>query len=129
EKMENEWAKKKQFEDRIREAAEKGMEDMRRAQDEAKKETEKAKANAERTVLEMVERARKAEIKFKDAIGREFNFPLQLCQTWLSMEDLIKQAFLHVDRIGPHVQEGEYDLIGPNGEIILPCVWEKAIQP
>lgn len=45
------------------------------------------------------------------------------------MEDLIKQAFLHVDVIGPHVQEGHYDLIGPNGEIILPSVWEKVIEP
>lgn len=45
------------------------------------------------------------------------------------MEELIKQAFLHVDVIGPHVQEGHYDLIGPNGEIILPSIWEKIVQP
>lgn len=45
------------------------------------------------------------------------------------MEELIKQAFLHVDVIGPHVQEGHYDLIGPNGEIILPQVWEKVVEP
>ncbi len=45
------------------------------------------------------------------------------------MEELIKQAFLHVDVIGPHVQEGHYDLIGPDGEIILPTVWEKVIEP
>lgn len=45
------------------------------------------------------------------------------------MEELIKQAFLHVDVIGPHVQEGHYDLIGPNGEIILPQVWETMIEP
>lgn len=45
------------------------------------------------------------------------------------MEELIKQAFLHVDVIGPHVQEGHYDLIGPNGEIILPSVWERVVEP
>lgn len=45
------------------------------------------------------------------------------------MEDLIKQAFLHVDVIGPHVQEGHYDLMGPDGEIILPMIWDKTIQP
>lgn len=45
------------------------------------------------------------------------------------MEELIKQAFLHVDIIGPHVHEGHYDLIGPDGEIILPQVWETMIQP
>lgn len=45
------------------------------------------------------------------------------------MEDLIKQAFLQVDVLGPHVQEGHYDLIGPSGEIILPSVWDSVIQP
>lgn len=45
------------------------------------------------------------------------------------MEELIKQAFLHVDIIGPHVLEGHYDLLGPNGEIILPQVWETVIEP
>jgi len=45
------------------------------------------------------------------------------------MEDLIKQAFLHVDVIGPHVQAGHYDLVGPNGEIILPQIWDKVIEP
>lgn len=45
------------------------------------------------------------------------------------MEKLIKQAFLHVDTIGPHVQKGHYDLIGPDETIILPQVWETTIQP
>jgi hypothetical protein len=45
------------------------------------------------------------------------------------MEELIKQAFLHIEVIGPRVQDGHYDLIGPNGEIILPSVWEKVIEP
>ncbi|KAL8798044.1 MAG: hypothetical protein Q9200_007830, partial [Gallowayella weberi] len=38
-------------------------------------------------------------------------------------------AFLHVEVIGPHVAEGHYDLVGPNGEIILPQVWETVIEP
>lgn len=45
------------------------------------------------------------------------------------MEELIKQAFLHVDLIGPHVAQGHYDLVGPNGEIILPQVWETMVEP
>lgn len=44
------------------------------------------------------------------------------------MEDFIRQAFIHVDVIGPHVQKGHYDLIGPNGEIILPQVWETVVE-
>ena len=45
------------------------------------------------------------------------------------MEELIKQAFLHVDVIGPHVYEGHYDLVGPDGQIVLPQVWQSLVQP
>lgn len=45
------------------------------------------------------------------------------------MEELIKQAFQQVDVLGPHVQQGRYDLTGPNGEIILPTVWDRVVQP
>lgn len=45
------------------------------------------------------------------------------------MEELIQQAFLHVDVIGPHVQQGHYDLIGPNGEIIPPQLWDTMVEP
>jgi hypothetical protein len=45
------------------------------------------------------------------------------------MEELIRHAFIHVEGLGPHVAEGHYDLIGPNGEIILPRVWDSVIQP
>ncbi|CAI7646504.1 unnamed protein product [Penicillium glandicola] len=71
----------------------------------------------------------KKTIKFKDAIGRKFTFPLHLCRTWKGMEDLIRQAFLHIEVIGPHVAEGHYDLVGPNGDIILPQVWETVVEP
>ncbi|KAL9123081.1 MAG: hypothetical protein Q9187_000358 [Circinaria calcarea] len=73
--------------------------------------------------------APKKPIRFKDAVGRKFSFPFHLCSTWAGMEDLIRQAFLHVDIIGPHVAEGHYDLVGPNGEIILPQVWETMVEP
>jgi hypothetical protein len=55
--------------------------------------------------------APKPPIKFKDAVGRKFSFPWELCKTWKGMEELIKQAFLHVDIIGPHVFDGHYDLV------------------
>ncbi|KAJ5114578.1 hypothetical protein NUU61_000337 [Penicillium alfredii] len=94
---------------------------------------------------------KKKPIKFKDAVGRKFSFPFELCSTWQvspsfslllqlynpeliidltqGMEELIRQAFLHIEVIGPHVAEGHYDLIGPNGDIILPQVWETVIEP
>lgn len=45
------------------------------------------------------------------------------------MEFLIKEAFAPVEVIGPHVEQGHYDLLGPQGEIILPHVWETVIEP
>ena len=45
------------------------------------------------------------------------------------MKDLIDQAFLHIEVLGPHVAEGHYDLVGPDGEIILAQVWESVIEP
>lgn len=45
------------------------------------------------------------------------------------MEELIRQAFLHVEVIGEHVNKGYYDLVGPSGDIILPQVWDTVIQP
>ncbi|KAF4585460.1 kinetoplast-associated protein KAP [Ophiocordyceps camponoti-floridani] len=111
-------AAKKAAEDEA--AAKKEQEAMKkRIVDEAKaKFMEEASKNTEKGI-----------INFKDAVGRKFNFPFALVKTWPGMEELIKQAFLHVEIIGPHVQEGHYDLTGPNGEIILPSIWEKVIQP
>lgn len=45
------------------------------------------------------------------------------------MERLIQEAFVHVEVIGPHVYEGYYDLVGPDGNIILPSVWEYVVEP
>lgn len=42
---------------------------------------------------------------------------------------MINQAFAHVEVVGPHVREGYYDLIGPDGDIILPVLWERFIRP
>ncbi|KAM0801228.1 hypothetical protein BDR22DRAFT_820756 [Usnea florida] len=68
-------------------------------------------------------------IKFKDTIGRRFNFPFNICNTWSGMEYCIKEAFLHVADLGPRVAAGEYDLIGPKDEIIKPSIWESVIEP
>jgi len=37
--------------------------------------------------------------------------------------------FLRAEVIGPQVAKGHYDLVGPNGETILPQVWETTIEP
>jgi hypothetical protein len=42
---------------------------------------------------------------------------------------MIKEAFLNVDILGPHVRDGHYDLLGPNGEVIPPSAWEHVVEP
>ncbi|KAF5975020.1 hypothetical protein FCOIX_7925 [Fusarium coicis] len=68
-------------------------------------------------------------IYFKDAIGRKFKFPWEKSRTWAEIEDLIKQAFVQVDVLVPYVMAGNYDLVGPDGKIILPSVWEDIVEP
>ncbi|KAM7185897.1 hypothetical protein V8F20_011601 [Naviculisporaceae sp. PSN 640] len=108
--------------------------ERKKAEEEEKKRVEatlKAQLleEAKRKAEELLKKQTKPPIKFKDAVGRKFSFPFHLAQTWQGMEELIKQAFLHVEVIGPHVQEGHYDLVDQNGEIILPSVWEKVVEP
>lgn len=45
------------------------------------------------------------------------------------MRHLVEQAFAHIEDIGRDVLDGRYDLMGPDGRIILPQVWEMVIQP
>jgi len=156
-KLEEEAKLKAELDARNKIEAEKKKAEEEAAAAEEKKKFEKAlkdklQEEADAKALEALKKKEKAPIKFKDAVGRKFSFPFHLCQTWpvgptrawpepflgeenmlttraQGMEELIKQAFLHVDVIGPHVHEGHYDLLGPNGEIILPSVWEKVVEP
>lgn len=68
-------------------------------------------------------------VHFKDAVGRIFTFPYESCRTWETVKKIIEEAFLHVEVLGPHVHAGHFDLIGPNGSIILPSLWTSLIQP
>jgi len=115
-----------EIEEQVKEKMRAAEEERKRAENEMRNEIMQA---AMQEAEENLKKRQKAPIKFKDAIGRKFTFPFHLAQTWQGMEDLIKQAFLHIDVIGPHVQEGHYDLIGPDGEVILPVVWERMIEP
>lgn len=45
------------------------------------------------------------------------------------MEELIEQAMLHVEFIGDHVKQGHFDLLSPDGSVILPSVWEQFVEP
>ncbi|KAK8004509.1 GTP-binding protein [Apiospora arundinis] len=70
------------------------------------------------------------DIHFKDAVGRVFLFPWELAKTWTGVEKLIKDAFTHVDVLGPHVMATHYDVLdGASGAIMLPAAWERLINP
>ena len=45
------------------------------------------------------------------------------------MEELIQQAMLHIGVIGDHVKAGHFDLLGPDGNVVLPSVWEHSVEP
>ncbi|KAK5708837.1 hypothetical protein LTR17_020324 [Elasticomyces elasticus] len=70
-------------------------------------------------------------ILFIDAAGRKFRFAWRKCKTWEGMELLIKQAFMPVPRdfLSEHVHKGHYDLIGSDGQIMLPQLWDTIIRP
>lgn len=36
---------------------------------------------------------------------------------------------MHIEVLGPEVYHGHYDLVGPDGEIILPSVWGDVVEP
>lgn len=46
-----------------------------------------------------------------------------------TMEGLINQAFVHINTLGTRVQDGHYDLEGPEGELILKDIWDTTVQP
>ncbi|KAF2863500.1 hypothetical protein K470DRAFT_203550, partial [Piedraia hortae CBS 480.64] len=68
-------------------------------------------------------------IQFTDAISRKFKFPWKHCKTWKGVDELIQQAFLHIDGVSDQVKNHQYDLIGPDGENILPQIWEYSVKP
>nr|POF03137.1 hypothetical protein CFP56_75502 [Quercus suber] len=125
---------KEEAEKTAAEAAQKAKEEHEKKLAEAQKakedlEKKHKELEAEAAKLKPTPDSLKAPIRFKDALGRKFSFPWHICKTWKGMEGLIKQAFLHVDVLGEHVHAGHYDLTGPDGEIILPQVWDTMIQP
>lgn len=92
----------------------------------------------------------KSILYFQDAIGRRYNFPFHLVQTWQvsiatfnlrftdrsntnvfgqGMERLINLAFAHNKVLKQRVLEGCYDMEGPDQKIILPTLWQVSVQP
>ena len=115
---------KEESEKKQKEADEK----LKEAEEAAKKATAEAE-DAKKAAEALKPKEKKAPIRFHDAVGRKFNFPFEICCRWRGMETLINQAFQHVEVVGGWIQAGNYDLVGPTGEIILPSLWDAIIEP
>ncbi|RKF62557.1 putative kinetoplast-associated protein kap [Erysiphe neolycopersici] len=105
------------------------IEENAKAKKEGEENAKKALKASEEAIAKLMAPDKKKVIKFKDALGRKFSFPLDLCKTWQGMDDLIQQAFKQVPMFRSAVQSHFYDLIGPTGEIILPQLWDTTIEP
>nr|POF20017.1 endophilin-a1 [Quercus suber] len=70
-----------------------------------------------------------APIRYTDAVGRKFVIPWSICRTWRGMESMIKQAVSKGDALYERVHEGQYYLLGPDGAIVLPQVWDSMVHP
>ncbi|CZT01139.1 uncharacterized protein RCO7_02765 [Rhynchosporium graminicola] len=126
-----EWLRKGEIE---KEEWQRKLEEEKEATRTIKRELESFKAAyMQRQAVEQALATPKAPIRFKDAVGRKFSFPFHLAATWNGISELIKQAFLHVDVLGPHVNDGHFDLICSSGrstgEYILPQAWEAMVEP
>ncbi|RYC58064.1 hypothetical protein CHU98_g8144 [Xylaria longipes] len=127
EKLREELQQKAEAEKRERqEAEERVLEDARKQVEEAEYKEKIHQWAAERAEKDL---ENQRQIHFKDALGRKFTIPFSQGCTWQGMKELIEAAFLHVEVIGSEVREGHYDLVGPDGTIILPQTWEEIIQP
>ena len=70
-----------------------------------------------------------AVVRYYYAIGRKFNFSFYLCSKRARVEELVREAFQHVEEIWPHVHTRHYDLLGPDYRITAHSARKTAIEP
>ena len=101
---------------------------------------ERAIAQAKKDTLDAVkaERGNRSEshhrrgeserVTLKDFLGRTFTLPVQSCDTWQNMQELIASTFEKGDPRRDEIESGKYDLLESSGEVILPAVWAALVQ-
>lgn len=65
----------------------------------------------------------------RDWLRRKFIFPVDLCQTWEGLHNLIQEAFGHLHEYKPVIEKGCYNISHVTGEVILPSTWKLFVQP
>ncbi|KAF6221174.1 hypothetical protein HO133_002028 [Letharia lupina] len=75
------------------------------------------------------EPSRQQPVIMRDWFGRKFIFPVDMCQTWEGLHNLIQEAFGHELKHRSMVEKGYYNISHVTGEIILPSIWELFVRP
>ena len=44
------------------------------------------------------------------------------------MDDLVKKTLLHFG-VDSYILEGHYNLLDPNGDTLIPAIWEHSVEP
>lgn len=108
--------------------ASKEAEETRLQYESSLRELEAAKKTAEEEAARYITSELKP-IKLKDAAGRNYTLPWQLCKTWTGMEELLRQSLWSDANLGSSVLGGLYYISDEQGAIILPQVWDSVVQP
>ncbi|KAI0516977.1 hypothetical protein F5B22DRAFT_605733 [Xylaria bambusicola] len=122
-------AKKRYKEELERKAAAERHEADKKARDAATRQVEEEETRQWAAEQAQRDLETQNQIHFKDAIGRKFAIPFSEGRTWQRMRELIEATFAHIDGLAAEVQAGHYDLVDPDGSIILPQTWDQIIQP
>ncbi|KAK5625170.1 hypothetical protein RRF57_000886 [Xylaria bambusicola] len=122
-------AEKKHEEELGRKAAAEKREADKSARDAARRQAEEEETRQWAAEKAQRDLETQNQIHFNDAVGRKFAIPFSEGRTWQRMRELIEAPFAHIEGLASEVQAGHYDLVGPDGSIILPQTWDQIIQP
>lgn len=68
-------------------------------------------------------------VTMRDWLSRKFIFPVDMCQSWEGLHNLIQEAFGHLLEYRPMVEKGCYSISHVTGEVILPSTWQSFVRP
>lgn len=68
-------------------------------------------------------------VTMRDWLSRKFIFPVDMCQSWEGLHNLIQEAFGHLIEYRAMVEKGCYSISHVTGEVILPSTWQSFVRP
>ncbi|KAK1986183.1 hypothetical protein LZ30DRAFT_560667, partial [Colletotrichum cereale] len=64
-----------------------------------------------------------------DILGRKYDIPYELCRTVQGARTSIHHQFRNVNRLGPIVRDGAFELVDEADTVITPEAWATTIKP